>query len=365
MTICGGTGYLETAYLSAFSYLSGQPEDCTGIQAEMFTETTNLLGTQSQMKIDNAGDDEFLGTQAEMKVFAEDEIGVQSDMVKTEIVGAQATLAIYNNTQLRILCSFDSRGTPALGGATWTSVQPIEAGDFDPDNLNTDVLEQRTQTDSVTALWELRCNTGKTNTFVDTVGILEHNFSAAATVQMQGSDDAAFSVIKFTENLTVEPENMYFIAAQLPTTPAQYYRFTIQDPTNADGFLRVGTIVFGSSLIFTRKECFINPVKFGQTHFKDGLETEGFTNVSNDRATRKFLSLTFDELNFSGGNFELLRDYFSDAKTDLKCLIIPRPTRASSLAVFAKLVRLPDELHNAIDDDNHFVELTLDWDESL
>ena len=357
---------VEDPYLTT-SYLNDRFCALQGMQVEgLIQAALNNTGMQIEATIVDPTDDKFQGMQVELKIVDDLKvIGMQVEMLKTNITGFQVTQSIYNAENLRLMCNFASRGRPSQNGLTWTSVQPIKAGDFSPNNLNTDIFEERTQTDDINALWELRCNTGAVNTFVDTIAILEHNFSAGATVVFQASDDVNFGTVKFTENLVVEADNMYFIAPTLPTIPAQFFRFIIQDSANAEAFLRIGIIVFGSSQILTLKERFTNPVKFGKTHFKDTIETEGFTSVSNDRATRKFLGLNFRELDFNGGNFDLIQDYLDTAKTDLKCLIIPRPSRASSLAVFAKLVKLPDEQHNAIDDDNHFIELDLDWDESL
>ena len=361
--ICGG-------YLDVFPYLT-EPYLTERLCAQLNTQvdmkliTQTDLNTQVDMRIVDEDDDPTLGIQVDMQVLEETNLNTQVNMLKSSKLNTQVTMTIYNNTQLRLLCEFPSRGTVALGGANWVSVQPIAAGDFSPNNLNTDIVEQRTQTDTATALWQLRCNTGNLNTFADTFAILNHNFSRAASVEIAGSDDASFGTIKFTLNMVTELENMYFVSPTLPNIPAQYYQFTIQDVGNPDGNLKVGTIIFGSGVIMTLKEQFINPVTFGRRHFKDTLETEGFTSQSNDRAIRRFLNLTYSQLIREGGNFRALQSYMSTAKTDLKCLIIPRPTIPSALAVFAKMSQLPEELHNAIDDNNWRVDMTFDWDESL
>ena len=362
--VCGG--YLTNSYLID-AYLAYRFCALQGMQIEQFIVSEaddEFTGVQIDQKIIS---DKSLGAQVLMRVYDEKEIGMQVNRLKALKVGTQLTMVIYNISQLRILCAFDSRGTAALGGNNWTSPQGTDTGDFGLSNLNTDVLEQRTQSPvGVTALWELRCNTGNPNTFVDTIAILEHNFTKSASVTVQGSDDPAFGSIKFSFVMVTELSRMFYIAPTLPNIPAQYYRFLIEDFTNPDGQLKIGTIVFGSSQIFTLRENFSNPVGFGKKHFKDSLNTEGFTNVSNDRATRKFLQLKFEELDVSKGNYQLIQNYLTDAKTDLKCLVIPTPERPSILAVFAKLVQLPDESHNATDViTNHFVELSLDWDESL
>ena len=362
--------YLNSDPYLTDSYLAARICALQGTQIEMQIDTTNNLGTQVEMKIDTPDDDPMLGVQTELKI--EDftnNVGMQVEFLQITSVGTEVTAVLYNVDRLRILCEFPSRGTAALGGVNWTSQQALEPGDFDASNVNTDQFEERTQTDGLPGLWELRCDTGEANTTVDTVAILEHNFTVGATVTMQASNDSGFGSIIWSKVLTTEVDNMYFIlpVADFPLDPARYYRFLISDGSNPDGHLRVGVILFGSGLIMGKKETFDLPVRFGLRHFKDTVETEGFTNVSSDRATRKALGLTFTNMDFFGPQYDLLRDFYKSAKTDTKCLIIPRPTRPSALSVFAKLEAMPDEAHNAIGDESgeHFVDLSLDWDETL
>lgn len=338
-----------------------------------------LQGMQVNMFIDRPEDDKFQGMQVDQKIFDQDATGMQALMrvfknnptsmqvnqLTVNLTGLSTLMSIYNITQLRILCDFASRGTPGLAGLNWTSPQGVDAGDFSLNNLNTDLVEQRTQSPvGVIALWELRCDTGQTNTFFDTIGMLNHNLTTSATVTVQVSDDSGFGSIKDSFVMTTELINSYYIAPTLPQIPGRYVRFLIQDPTNSEGQLKIGVIVFGTATILPRSACYDLPVTYGQRHFKDSLKTEGFTANSNDRALRKILSLSFTNLELDGAAYGQFQDYFSSAKTDLKCLIIPKPERASALAVFSKLIQLPDEEHRSIDVNDWWVDLSLDYDES-
>lgn len=372
-------GYLTGAYL-AEKWCGFQGAQ---VEAKIVSEVDDRFeGIQVDQKIDS---DDKTGTQIELRIDTEQEAGIQVRAIRALRIGMQANFLIYNVTQLRILCDFASRGVDneyngVDGGddANWKTPQAMAADDLGKlGNLNTDVLEQRVQTaDGVTASWELQCDTGVGNTFIDTLFIGEHNLTRSANITVQLSDSPTFSTIKDSFTVDVnngfDLQNAYYIAPEPPTIPGRYVRILIQDSTNPDNHLRIGVIAFGSSDIFTPRECFDNPANFGFQHFKDTVDTEGFSNNSNDRATRKKLSLSFTNLRLQGGNFGLIRDYIETAKTDLKCLIIPYPQRAAALAVFSKLVSLPEESHNAssIDDtdptkDEWRVSLSLDWDESL
>jgi hypothetical protein len=175
---------------------------------------------------------------------------------------------------------------------------------------------------------------------------------------MQASDNGV-SWVNYA-NMVVEPENMYYIAPSLPLTPYRYFRFIIEDTGSTT--IQVGTILFGSSIIF-QGECFVDTVQFGKKQFADKVFTEGHTNISNDRGKKRFLALEFKDLNFGKANFRNLRDMFDDAGTILKCLWIPIPQTASRFAVFGKLNEIPEETHNTKGDD--YVSLSVRVDESL
>jgi hypothetical protein len=337
-------------------------QDDVGVQARQQIFEFNDLGVQAQQQIEEVLS---IGLQVEGKIRASANVGYQAQMVKATKQGAQVTMVIYNVTQLRILTDFASRGTPALAGNNWTSQQALKIGDFSANNLNTDIVEQRCQTVGTPAIWELRCDTGiPQGAFVDTAAILSHNLTRSARVTLQGSNDPVWGSAGFSVVMVTELENMYYIAPTLPTDSFRYWRLLIEDPTNADE-LAIGVVIFGSSRMMTVRECFQNPVTFGKRHYKDTIETEGFTNVSNDRATRKYLSLNFADLKIDSGNYRMFTEYMKLVKTDLKALIIPRPTRPSTLAIFSKLTQLPEETHNAISDVEHYISFTFSWDEGL
>lgn len=285
-------------------------------------------------------------------------------------IGMQVEEAIYNTTQLRILCDFASRGTAALAGLNWTATPATAAADFQPKNLNTDILEQRYQSNSGITTVTLDCDTGVSQgVYVDTFAILEHNLTAGATIEVKGSDLANFATVNDTFAMVGGDGNSYLIASALPLRPSRYWRFSIQDTANPDGLLKIGAIVFGRSKLFTTTENFADPLEFSYRHFKDSNPTEGFTSVSNDRALRKALTLRFEKLRKDLGNYEILEDMIKTERTSIKCLIIPTPDDPGAFAVFAKLVELPTITHvkhsEGIDESGHYIDLELRWDESL
>ncbi len=336
-----------------------------GMEVEMLIREQFLMGMQAQMVI-NA--EKAMGQQALMIVNTESPRGMQVQQVIADKYGMQSTMVIYNVTQLRLMCEFPSRGTAGLGGNNWVASSTM-AGDYLPKNVNTDIVEQVWRSNTGTAAFStLTCDTGiPQGVPIDTIAILGHNLTKSALVQVQGSNDNFATPANIVFNMTAETENMYYISPTFPTLAGQnrYWRFIFQDVTNPDGFIEVGTIVFGTSDIFSVADCFRNPVVNGYRHFKDELRTEGFTNVSNDRALKRYLRLSFEKLNYFKGNYRMLDDMLKFARTSLKCLVIPTPQYPSRFAVFAKLTAMPEVTHTDIDAQTGYIDIDLEWDESL
>jgi hypothetical protein len=292
-----------------------------------------------------------------------DGTGIQFDSVAPAPLALQFRVALYNTDNLRILTEFPSRGTGVGGNWTASSTAP---GDFTVVNLNTDIVEQkwRSQTGAVTGLL-LTCDTGlPQGVFLDTFAILGHNITTSATVLLEGDDDPAFGSPGFSQSIMIERESAFWIAPTLPLAGYRYWRLSIDDPTNADNYVEIGTIVFGEAVIFAG-ECFKNPLRLSKKHFTDKVYTEGFTAVSNDRGIKRSVILTFESLQISGGNYANLTDIIETARTSLKCLWIPTPKYPSRYAVFGKLAQLPEEEHNDLGETQDYVSLTVEVDESL
>lgn len=287
---------------------------------------------------------------------------MQTQLVFATKIHAQTTLVLYNTTNLRVLDKFPSRGTT---GTNWVA-SSTATGDYGVNNVNNDIVEfaWRSNTGDITAV-SLTCDTQvPQGVFVDTVGILGHNLTLSATVVMQGTNDPTFSTIGEEVTLDTTLNNMYYIAPTLPSAGFRYWRFLIDDPTNLATFLQIGTIVFGASIIFIGEDI-VDQIKFSRKHFKDLIPTEGYTNVSNDRAMRRTLGLTFKDLDFEKANYESLNALFDFARTSLKCLWIPTPQYPTRFALFGKLTQLPEETHNDKGKDLNYIDLAVEIDESL
>jgi hypothetical protein len=342
--------YLTTPYLTTFI--------CAHLRSQVNRKTTQefFTLTQAQKKIDSS---KSFKNQVQRQIAdVLESTGTQAERSKQIEIKTQVRKALYNTTNLRILWEFPSRGD----GTNWTS-NSTHSGDYSPNNLNTDIVEQIWKSDDEVAGVFLTCDADNP-IFVDTMAILNHNFTTSASVLFQGSNDPGFATPGVQINLNPTATNIFYIAPTLPTDSYRYWRISIDDTTNPAGFLTMGTVVFGSATIF-QGECFVDRVMRSSIHFSDKIATEGFTNVANDRALKNATSLEFRSLRFNRGNYNNIREVFEEMRTSLKALWIPTPQYPSRFAVFGKLRDIPQETHNVKGEDLDFVDFQIEVDESL
>ena len=351
-------GYLLGPYLSE-PYLA--PFICAHMrqQTEFKLEKIFPVNSQLSRKIVDASK----VTHSQLKRQITDESAINTQLLRSSSYKMQSQIlfAVYNTTNIRILCEFPSRGTT---GSNWTVVAGGTAGgDRGILNLNTDIVEQVYR--SLNTTITLQCDTEiSQGIFNDTLAILGHNFTTSAIVTLQGSNDVSFSSVPLSETLFVETENMFWISEFLPLTSYRYWRILVSDSTNPAGFIQIGTIIFGPSIIFNG-ECFTDQVVRRKTHFADRIRTEGYSAVSNDRALKRAVSLSFRKLNYLRENYTNLVSVVDTARTSLKCLWIPTPRYASRFAVFGKLSEMPVENHQAISENADYIDMDINVDEAL
>lgn len=376
--------YLVDPYLEG-NYLSEQMCAFLGMQTEITIvdpDDDSFNGMQTEMHIVGPDDDDFNGMQTELTILDEQGYGFQIDAVSIAPIAMQVLATLYNTNNLRILCDFPSRGnSEAVGnnqwgnaagqGRSWKVNVPTDTGpDHEIENLNTDIVEQTWKAANAKTGIQLDCDTERAQgVFLDTLAILNHNFTGASNIQLFGSNDPTFGVIGITRSLSViaQENNILHIEEELPNVSFRYWRITIDDATNPDP-IEIGTIVFGASQVL-HGECIVDEIDLQRKDFADSINTEGFTNVMNSRTQKKLVRIRFQSLAFDKGNYQKLRDIFTGARTVLKCLWIPTPDIndqefMSRFAVFAKISQIPMERHNSKGSKADFASFPLELDES-
>jgi hypothetical protein len=356
---CSGFGYLKQPYLTT-AYLAAGYCVPGPMQIELLLKKNAPRGMEVNRIVET-----FTQVAVEVKKVIADKLysfGMQIERFRATNVGMQVRFILYNDYNLRVLCDFPSRG---VTGNNWTS-SSTAAGDFSINNVNTDIVEQRWQSVTGVKFSTLVCDTQKTQGIgVDTLAILNHNFTTSAAISLEASNQSDFSTVGFQKNLTINRnEDIYYIAPTYPTQQFRYWRLICNDPTNPDNHLRIGTIVFGSSIIM-QGESFVDTVRKRKIHFSDKVETEGYTNVSNDRSLKRAINIDFLKIAYARGNYNALTNVFDYSRTSLKCLWIPDPLKPSRFAVFGKLATMPEETHLNMGTGADYVDFSMEVDESL
>lgn len=355
-------GYLELPYFN-YPYLTGIEDGVLGLQVEFRVNTKDPVNTEIVYTIADVPASRKM--QFEGKITKPRSVGIQFNRVRINVVKTQIAYSLYNTTNLRILYDFSSRGSGANAGVNWTASTQA-TGDFSVNNLNTDITEQvwRSASGQKTGVI-LTCDTGVTQgVFVDTFAMLGHNLTTSANVILQGSDQSNFTSVGFEEVIPVTGADTYWIAPTLPSDSFRYWRLLLTDPTNTDNFLEIGSVVFGKAIIF-QGDNIVDEVTRSTKHFADKIETEGFTNVTVDRAVKSAVGLEFKNWAYLNGNYNKIRAFFDACRTGLKALWIPTPQYPERFAVFGKLTAIPTERHNVKGEDLDFVDFTVEVDESL
>jgi len=281
--------------------------------------------------------------------------------------GVQSFVRLYNVDKLRVLCEFDSRGEI---DQNWSVISGgTAAGDFNINNVNTDIFEEIYR--STEQIVILQCDTGlDAGSIIDTMWLGNHNLTTGALITVIASNDVTFVTPSYSFNFpAVTTSEVYYIVpdADYPPAAVRYYRIIINDSSNPNGFISIAHILFGSSVIFNG-DCITNEVTRQILHFKDEIPTEGFTSVMLNRAVRKKVGFSFQNLNYRLGNYQKLVDVFLSSRTDLKCLWIPYPVDPGRFGIFGKLSEIPQEAHNVrgnTNEDLDFVSFDILIDESL
>jgi hypothetical protein len=366
---CPNLGYLAEPYLSG-PYLVAQFCAHTGGQVNRVIRNTISTGMQVDRQVQST---KVFGTQIERTINAVKNLATQINRIFTKSLGCQVRFVLYNTKKIRILCDFPSRGTAGAGNNAWGQGKGLGlnwiasstlTGDFSPNNVNTDIVEQVFRSNN-TLNATLSCDTEIVQgTAPDTIAILNHNWTTSAVVTLEGSNSDTFATIGILIPIEATAINSYYIAPTLPTQQFRYWRLSVADTTNPDGYIQVGTIIFGSAIIF-QGEDIVDQIRRRTRHFSDKVPTEGFTNISNDRAIKRAVSISFNSLDYGRGNFANLMSVFETARTSLKCLWVPDPQDPGRFAVFGKLVDIPEEEHENRGEAADIVSLKVDVDESL
>jgi len=350
-------GYADTSF-GVKSYIDKTTVEGVGVKG--FINKITACGISSKVFIRD-----YLYTGIGTRAFIDkaNVLGISFTSIRRQMVGIQFRAFTYNVRQLRILHDFKSRGLTSVDN--WV-VSSTASGDFEANNLNSDIVEHVWRSDAET-LVTLDCDTQvPQGVIVDTVAIINHNMTRGARLYLRGSNTEDFSILGHYSEIEVFNNNIFHcipLPSQASFPLLRYWRFEIQDATNPDGYIQIGAIVFGSCDLFSLKENFDGRVVFEKRVYTDKVATEGFTNVENIRNRCNVLSLRFKDLRVDGSNYRMMSDIFEKYMTTHKLCVIPYPAAPQRFSVFAKLEDLPIENHSQ--EGEALVDFNLTLNESL
>lgn len=83
----------------------------------------------------------------------------------------------------------------------------------------------------------------ETTPSIDFIAILNHNLSSSAHIRIDGADDEDFSTNRVQEYFTYNANNIFYFFDSAETK--QYWRLRLNDPTNPNSYIQIGTVVLG------------------------------------------------------------------------------------------------------------------------
>lgn len=276
----------------------------------------------------------------------------------------------YNITNLRILWEIASDGIETDN----FTASSTAATDKSIVNVKNDIIEKYWQSTSTSSEW-IQFDAGENiEIYIDTLGIIEHNFTTSVTLSLKGygtGSDLAPSnwgtvPIYATISAGTNPNDPRIVWCS-PTDPSaryRHWRLEINDPTNTADYLRIGRFMAGQSLVLNG-ENIVDTLKFSKNNFKEEIALNGFSSVFNNRALKKRLSITLSTLNVQTlSNYSLLNKYADYVRDVYKSLVIPDPGNPYKYSIFAKLTELPSEDISYVDSENEYSTYSLSYDEA-
>jgi hypothetical protein len=280
-------------------------------------------------------------------------------------------VSMYNMTQMRILWEFGSDG---IEYANFDKSSEA-SNDHEIVNIKSDIVEKTWRSTGCASEW-VQWDAGAGNTIaIDTFALINTNFSPTAVLTLlaygTGSDDAPadwgvsgipIATIAMPTDET-EDNVIWCNPGAPPFTAYRHWRLVIEDPSNTDGFVEIGRLIGGEAFVFDSENC-TKDIEFGFKNFKNEVNLNGFTSASNNRALKKHLRLTFQDLNVvSQANYGEWNRMVKYCRDTLKMLVIIDPTEPYRFSVFSKLTEIPSEKSRYVDASNLYATIAASWDE--
>lgn len=234
------------------------------------------------------------------------------------------------------LANYDSSNP----GSNIISVTSTATGDFSKTNLTTNSLREKWRSSGV-AVQRIVIQASDTDNAIDTFAILNHNFSSTAVITLEGNTSDSWGVPAVS--VTIPWAKKHIVLMQAMASAYEYWRLSVLDPANACGFVEIGRIVGGSSLIMTGDEDITDDFSVSTDDLAYKTRTEGFHRASNEKVKVDKLTVRFDKLVSDDGNDNYTRlwtmiDYVGET---IPFLSVIDPDDADFFVIWGQIDTMP------------------------
>lgn len=144
---------------------------------------------------------------------------------------------------------------PASDTSAATITSSTDGSSNTDDNAVDDRVGKVWRTDTDTAEW-VKWDLVVTTKDVDCVAIINHNLTSGATVTFEGHTSDSWGAPTVNETLTVgtdaDSNVIPRIVHYFTQDNLRWWRVTVDDPSNPDGYIQIGRIMFGEYYEVTR-----------------------------------------------------------------------------------------------------------------
>jgi hypothetical protein len=201
------------------------------------------------------------------------------------------------------------------------------------DNAVDDRVGKVWRTDTDTTEW-IKWDLVVTSKNVDCVALIGHNLTASATVTFEGHTADSWGAPTVNETLTIATDSdsnvLPNIVHYFTQDTLRWWRVTIDDPTNPDGYIQVGRIMFGEYYEVTRD--LSADMRVERVDPSEGTKAPGEVPVLTQKARFRRIRTTFQFVaQAEADKWDAIFDYVGNSKPALiSWEPTTRPTKSSA-----------------------------------
>ena len=180
--------------------------------------------------------------------------------------------------------------------------------------------------------------------------ICGHNFTESAVVKISANISNNFLAPPVTKTIPYNDDIMGFVGEF--GGEFQYYKISILDPGNTDGFIQIGRVVAGRLLQLTDDENITDSYSVDYKDQSEKMKSSGFFAQSNENIITRIFSANFQKLRTDQGansNYKTLRKMFNYVKTVKSIFVILDSKNPYKLIMMGQINDIPNDNFSVLD----------------